>query len=121
MVKVVIFFNVLNEFNLNFIVAIRSNNRAWGITDSKVKYSDWQRFKRVFSDLSSENRYMREIICGQKSDIRYWQITTDKEELPKNTIWYVMSKYPEITPKEVGNFYGLRTWVESGLKPSKNE
>jgi hypothetical protein len=33
-----------------------------------------------------------------------------------------MSKYPEITPtKEVGNFYGLRTWVESGLKPSKNE
>jgi hypothetical protein len=32
-----------------------------------------------------------------------------------------MSKYPEITPKEVGNFYGLRSWVESGLKPSKNE
>jgi SRSO17 transposase len=116
-----IFLSVLNELNLNFIVAIRSNHRAWGITDSKVKYSDWKRFKRVFSDLSSENRYIREIICGQKSDIRYWQITTDKEELPKNTTWYVMSKYPEITPREVGNFYGLRTWVEYGLKQSKNE
>ncbi len=115
------FLSVLNEFNLNFIVAIRSNHRAWGITDSKVKYSDWQRFKRVFSDLSSENRYIREIICGEKSKIRYWQITTDKEELPKNTTWYVMSKYPEITPREVGNFYGLRTWVEYGLKQSKNE
>ncbi|WP_414519917.1 IS701 family transposase [Nostoc sp. PCC 9305] len=115
------FLSVLNELNLNFIVAIRSNHRAWGITDSKVKYSDWQRFKRVFSDLSSENRYIREIICGKKSDIRYWQITTDKEELPKNTTWYVMSKYPEITPREVGNFYGLRTWVEYGLKQSKNE
>lgn len=115
------FLQVLNELNLNFIVAIRSNHRAWGVTESKVKYSDWQRFKRVFSDLSSENRYIREIICGKKSEIRYWQITTDKEELPKNTTWYVMSKYPEITPREVGNFYGLRTWVEYGLKQSKNE
>lgn len=115
------FLSVLNELNLNFIVAIRSNHRAWGVADSKVKYSDWQRFKRVFSDLSSENRYIREIVCGQKSEIRYWQITTDKEELPQNTTWYVMSKYPEITPREVGNFYGLRTWVEYGLKQSKNE
>lgn len=32
-----------------------------------------------------------------------------------------MSKYPEITEREVGNFYGLRTWVEYGLKQSKNE
>lgn len=32
-----------------------------------------------------------------------------------------MSKYPEITPRDVGNFYGLRTWVEYGLKQSKNE
>jgi len=115
------FLNVLNEFNLNFIVAVRSNHRAWGIRDSKVKYSHWQKFKRVFSDLSSENRYIREIICKPKSEIRYWQITTDKEEIPKNTTWYVMSKYPEITPREVGNFYGLRTWVEYGLKQSKNE
>ncbi|BAY41438.1 transposase (plasmid) [Nostoc sp. NIES-2111] len=32
-----------------------------------------------------------------------------------------MSKYPDITPRDVGNFYGLRTWVEYGLKQSKNE
>ena len=25
------FLSVLNEFNLNFIVAVRSNHRAWGI------------------------------------------------------------------------------------------
>ncbi|MBP5978005.1 IS701 family transposase [Brasilonema sp. CT11] len=115
------FLSVLNEFNLNFIVAVRSNHSAWGIADSEVKYSEWQRFKRVFSDLSSENRYIREIICGDNREVRYWQITTDKEELPKNTTWYVMSKYPEITPRDVGNFYGLRTWVEYGLKQSKNE
>jgi len=32
-----------------------------------------------------------------------------------------MSKIPEITPRKVGNFYWLRTWVEYGLKQSKNE
>ncbi len=32
-----------------------------------------------------------------------------------------MTKYPDITSREVGNFYGLRTWVEYGLKQSKNE
>lgn len=115
------FIQLLNEFNLNFIVAIRSNHRAWGIKASKVKYLNWQRFKRVFSDLSSENRYIREIISGEKTSVRYWQITTDKAEIPKNTTWYVMSQYPDITPREVGNFYGLRTWVEYGLKQSKNE
>ncbi len=114
------FIQVLNELNLNFLVAIRSNHARWGIA-STVKYSEWQRFKRVFSDLTTENRYIREIICGGNQENRYWQITTDKEELPKNTTWYVMSKYPEITPREVGNFYGLRTWVEYGLKQSKNE
>ncbi len=115
------FIQRLDEFSLNFIVAIRSNHNAWRVTDSKVKYSEWQRFKRVFSDLSSENRYIREIISGDNPEIRYWQITTDIEVLPKNTTWYVMSKFPEITPREVGNFYGLRTWVEYGLKQSKNE
>ncbi len=41
--------------------------------------------------------------------------------MPENSTWFVMSKYPGITPREVGNFYGLRTWVEYGLKQSKNE
>jgi SRSO17 transposase len=103
------------------MVAIRSNHRVWGIIDSEFKYSDLQRFKRVFSDLNSENRYIREIICGKNLEMKYWQITTDKENIPKNTTWYIMSKFPEITPREVEIFDWLRTWVEYGLKQNKNE
>jgi SRSO17 transposase len=114
------FIQILNEYHLNYIVAIRSNHKEWGITGAQVKYSEWQRFKRVFSDLSSENRYIRELICGNHPEIKYWQIITDIEIIPKNTPWYVMSKFPEITPRKVGNFYGLRTWVKYGLKQSKN-
>jgi SRSO17 transposase len=32
-----------------------------------------------------------------------------------------MTKVPDIKYQEVGNLYGLRTWVEYGLKQSKNE
>ena len=32
-----------------------------------------------------------------------------------------MTKVPQIKYQEVGNLYGLRNWVESGLKQSKNE
>ncbi len=32
-----------------------------------------------------------------------------------------MTKIPELKYQEVGNLYGLRNWVEYGLKQSKNE
>lgn len=110
------FLQVLNEFNLNFLVAIRSNHQAWMPPANRIQYLKWHKFHRVFSDLSRETRYIREIICGWRGEIRYWQITTEQKELPKNTTWFVMSKYPEITPMEVGNFYGLRSWVEYWFK-----
>jgi SRSO17 transposase len=115
------FLSVLEELQLKFIVAIRSNHAAWTSQGHTVKYLRWQKFRRVFSNLTSSVRYIREIICGHRGDIRYWQITTDAEELPANSTWYVMSKYPGITAREVGNFYGLRTWIEYGFKQSKDE
>jgi SRSO17 transposase len=107
-----IFRQVLDELDLNYLVAMSSNHRAWIADNSRVQYLKWHKFKRVFSNLTRENRYIREIICGKRKDIRYWQITTDPEEISSNTTWFVMSKYPNIIPREVGNFYGLRTWVE---------
>ncbi|CDN12551.1 Mobile element protein [Richelia intracellularis] len=74
-----------------------------------------------FTKFSSISQWFKTLIHPALMQHRYWQITTDPQELPKNTTWYVMSKYPDITPREVGNFYGLRTWVEYGLKKSKNE
>jgi SRSO17 transposase len=32
-----------------------------------------------------------------------------------------MTKIPGVKFKEVGNIYGLRNWIEYGLKQSKNE
>jgi SRSO17 transposase len=115
------FISVLDDLELNYLVAIRSNHSVDLLKGQYTQYLKWHRFKRVFSDLSSENRFTREIIHGKRGESRYWQITTDIEKLPEISTWYVMSKYPDITPREVGNFCGLRTWVEYGLKQSKNE
>ena len=115
------FISVLDDMNLNYVVAIRSNHDVDLLLRQHIQYLEWQRFKRVFSELSIENRFIREIIHGKRQEKRYWQITTERENMPANSTRYVISKYPDITPKEVGNFYGLRTWVEYGLKQSKNE
>ncbi len=115
------FVSYLDEFRLNYIVAIRSNHYIELLPRQHIQYLKWDKFKRVFSDLTSENRFIREIIPGKRGEKRYWQLTTDALALPDNSTWYVMSRYPDITAREVGNFYGLRTWVEYGLKQSKNE
>lgn len=115
------FISVLNEFKLNFVVAIRSNHGVWLPPGQRVRYNKWRKFDRIFSDGSSQQRYVREIIFGQRSSMQYWQITTDPETLPESSTWYVMTLVPGVKYKQVGNLYGLRNWVEYGLKQSKNE
>jgi SRSO17 transposase len=65
----------------------------------------------LFSNGQSEVRYIREIIFGKRRTIRYWQITTDKDKLPDNSTWFIMSNLSGAINKTVGNDYGLRTWV----------
>lgn len=115
------FISVLHEFKLNFVVAIRSNHGVWLPPGQTVRYNKWRKFDRVFSNGKAEARSIREIIFGKRREMQYWQITTDPERLPKSSTWWVMTKVPGIKYKQVGNLYGLRNWVEYGLKQSKNE
>jgi SRSO17 transposase len=115
------FVSILNKEKLNFVLAIRSNHGVWLPSGQRVRYNKWREFERVFSTGKTEERYVREIIFGKKREIRYWQVTDNKETLPDNSTWYIMTKVPGIKYKEVGNLYGLRNWVEYGLKQSKNE
>ena len=115
------FISVLNELKLSFVVAIRSNHGAWLPPGQSIRSNKWRKFDRVFSNGKCQERYIREIIFGKRREIQYWQITTDPETLPESSTWWVMTKVPGVKYKEVGNLYGLRNWVEYGLKQSKNE
>jgi hypothetical protein len=115
------FIEALNHHHLSFVVAIRSNHSVLMPPGAKVSRTAWKKFERVFSTGDTEIRYLREIIFGKRRTIRYWQITTDKVELPQNSTWYVMTNLPGEIYKSVGNIYGLRTWIEYGFKQVKDE
>jgi SRSO17 transposase len=115
------FIEALNKHQLKFVVAIRRNHGVWMPQGQKVRYTQWKKFDRLFSNGDIEVRYIREIVFGKRRAIRYWQITTDAELLPDNCTWLIMTNLPGDIQKSVGNTYGLRTWVEYGFKQSKNE
>ncbi|MCX7594181.1 MAG: IS701 family transposase [Fischerella sp.] len=71
--------NVLNQFQLNFIVAIRSNYGFWLAPSQRLRYTRWKKFHKLFCRGKTEESYIREIVFGKRRQIRYWQITTDRE------------------------------------------
>ncbi|MEL7036198.1 MAG: IS701 family transposase, partial [Cyanobacteria bacterium J06592_8] len=72
-------------------------------------------------DGEEETRYIREIIYGRRRTVQYWQITTDRETVPDESTWFVMTKIPNLKYKEVGGIYRIRAYEEQGFRNSKNE
>jgi SRSO17 transposase len=114
------FVDVLDELELPYILAIRSNHALWLPQDQEVYQEPWQEFKRTFSNGTSESRYMAEVIYGKPRRKQYWLLTTDPQTLPANSTSYVMVAAPLVKLQEIGNHYGFRTWIEYGLKQAKD-
>jgi SRSO17 transposase len=112
--------SVLNQFQLNFIVAIRSNYGFWLAPSQRLRYTRWKKFHRLFSKGKTEESYIREIIFGKHRQTRYWQVTTDRENFSDNFTLFLMSNLPASIHSAVRNPYGLITWLEYGCKHSKN-
>jgi SRSO17 transposase len=115
------FLSVIEEFNLEYAVAIRSNHGVWLPKGQKVRTNKWRKFEHQNWDGTTKTRYIREIIFGKKRARQYWEITTDPEQVPEESTWLVMTKIPNLTYKDVGKIYQIRTWVEYGFKQSKSE
>ncbi len=99
----------------------RSNHGVWMFPGQRFRRSRWRPFERVFTDGSSEQRYLREIIFGQRRSTRYFEITTDPLHLPRDTTWEIMTNLSGTIERSVGNTFGLRTWIEYGFKQAKDE
>jgi SRSO17 transposase len=115
------FLNQLTEYNLSYVVAIRSNHAVWLPAQQRVRANKWCKFERTFSDGKSETRYIREIVYGKKRATTYWEITTDPETMPDNSTTFVMTNLQGNLKKTLGDLYGLRTWVEYGFRQCKQE
>ena len=72
------FIRTLDELKLPWIVAIRSNHGVWLPPHQRVRANKWYKFQRVFSNQTSQTRYIREIIFGKRSSRSYWEITLEE-------------------------------------------
>ena len=118
------FIRTLDKFQLTWILSIRNNHGVWMASHERVRANKWCKFQRNFSNQTSEIRFIREIIFGQRSSRTYWEITTDPETMPDNSTSFVMTNIrekPSKIKKTLGNLYGLRTWVEYGFRQCKQE
>jgi SRSO17 transposase len=116
------FCKVLNEYNLQYVLAIRSNHKVCMPDNEEATAREWKEFDRIFINEKTEIRYIKEIsLENQYQDVRCWIITTDKDKLPKASTTYIMTNLPGDVRQSVGNTYGLRTWIEYGFKQIKNE
>jgi SRSO17 transposase len=115
------FIKKLNEYELAYVVAIRSNHGVWLPANQSVRANKWCKFERTFSNQKSETRYIREIVYGKRRTITYWEITTDPETMPENSTTFIMTNIQGNLKKTIGDLYGLRTWVEYGFRQCKQE
>jgi SRSO17 transposase len=118
------FLDTLDKYQIPWIVAIRNNHGVWMLPGQVVRRNRWCKFERIFSNETSETRYVREIIFGKRYEKTYWEITTDPETMPDNTTSFVMTNLKGKTnqiKKTLGNLYGLRTWIEYGFRQCKQE
>jgi SRSO17 transposase len=124
------FIRTLEKYQLPWVLAIRSNHGVWLSSEEKVRANQWCKFKRTFSNQTSEIRYIREIIYGKRNKTKdlsactYWEITTDPQTMPENSTSFVMTNLQLSRSKmkeTLGNLYGLRTWVEYGFRQCKQE
>ncbi|MGL6339218.1 MAG: IS701 family transposase [Waterburya sp.] len=118
------FIETLERYKLAWGVVIRSNHGVWMPKGQTVRANKWCKFERIFSNQESETRYIREIIFGKRRKRTYWEVTTDPETMPQNSTSFIMTnieKNPRHLKQELGNLYGLRTWVEYSFRQCKQE
>jgi SRSO17 transposase len=112
----------LEQLQLKFIVAIRSNHAVLMPAGSRKRYNLWQAYEQKLSHRQSETRFIREIIFGQRRRLRYYQISKSSSPDPTgDESWYVMTNLLGDIQLESAQLYSLRNWIEYGFKQVKNE
>lgn len=60
------FISVLDELELEYVMAIRRDHGVWMPEGSRVNCHRWRRFERIFSNGESEERFIRELVFGKR-------------------------------------------------------
>ena len=106
------------------MVAIRSNHVVWTFPGERVRQTRWRPFARIFTDGTTEQRFICACVFGKRTSTRSYVVTTDPVHLPPETTWHLMTNLPGKIERTVGhmsNTFGLRTWIAYGFKHAQDE
>jgi SRSO17 transposase len=106
------FIQTLSDLDLPYVVAIRENHSGFLAPGQRIRWTKWLPFQRILSDGNQEQRFIRECIFGKGRSVRFYEITSDPQQLPKATTRFVMSNLTGNLRQRLGNDYGLRTGIE---------
>jgi SRSO17 transposase len=119
------FIGALHQLGLGYALAIRSNLGDWMLPGQRIRYTRWSAFDSHsadgVADGASEARFIRELIFGARRIVRCYEITTDRELEPPETIWRIMTNQPGRIERVVGSAFGLRAWIEYEFKRHKDD
>jgi SRSO17 transposase len=81
----------LHRLGVQYVLAIRSNHIVWTLPGERVCQTRWRPFLRVFTDGSTEQRFICEFVFGKRTSTRYFVVTTDPVHPPPETTWQLMT------------------------------
>jgi SRSO17 transposase len=68
------FISAFHRLGVRYVVAIRSNHGVWMLPGQRIRHTRWRPFERVFTqvftDGTSEKRFLRETIFGARRTVR---------------------------------------------------
>ncbi|MBD2124212.1 MULTISPECIES: hypothetical protein [Trichocoleus] len=100
----------MRQFQLPYIVAIRSNHGVLMPKGQRVRYNRRHAYDQPLAERPTQRRYIREIIFGQRRPIRYYQITKGSTDHPDRAdSWFIMTNLAGDVLLSVGRQYTLRT------------
>ncbi len=79
------FITALERLGLQYVVAIRSTHIVWTFPGARVRQTRWRPFARVFTDGTTEPRFICEFVFGKRDRTRYYVVTSDPVHLPPET------------------------------------
>jgi SRSO17 transposase len=142
----------LRQRQLGYVLALKPSHAWWHPIDTvgslgevaeAAKWTDadapgpWVRVRRHFRDGHTEDWWALEVCAGPYGPDRVQRavvVTTDPEELPDRTTWYLVTNLPApwsaraqekgalpaADLAEIVRLYALRMWVEQSYKQTKH-
>lgn len=113
------FIAVLHALGLGYALTIRADAGAWMLPGQSTHVTRWSPFDPS-NATCGEQRSIRELIFGSRRMVRCYEIASDRERVPPETTWRLLTNQQGSVEEAVGSTFGLRSALEYRHKQVKD-